>query len=383
MESRLAVRYQQIADPTVVKLLEITNQPGIISFAGGIPAPETFPTELVADATRGTPLNLQYSSTQGLLELRELVSSKLSREWEREGKTSDVLITSGSQQALDLIGRTFVDQDDTVLVEDPTYFVALYAFGAYGANYRRVDWRKPQSIQGAKLAYMVPNYQNPTGETLTQVQRQVIATMLGEAGTLLVEDDPYGELYFGRRPPRPIASIAPKQTIYVTSFSKIMAPAFRLGVVVAEATVIEKLARVKTGMDLCTSAMTQGIALRVLQDPRYTEHLIKLRQYYGRKARVMLMALKQYMPKGVAWTHPQGGMFVWVTLPACVDTAQLHERALGEKVAFVPGYIFRSSKEKSSSLRLSFATASGEEIERGIEILASLVKQTLRGGERK
>ncbi|EKD79999.1 MAG: hypothetical protein ACD_40C00220G0001 [uncultured bacterium] len=165
--------------------------------------------------------------------------------------------------------------------------------------------------------------------------------------------------------------------------SKVLGPAFRLGVVVAESELIEQMTRVKTGMDLCTSAMTQSIALRVLQDPRYSEHLVKLRQYYGRKARMMLMALKQYMPKGVAWTHPQGGMFVWVTLPPWVDTAQLYERALKEKVAFVPGYIFRPNRERSSSLRLSFATASVVEIERGVRILASLVKQTLRGGERK
>lgn len=205
--------------------------------------------------------------------------------------------------------------------------------------------------------------------------------MLASCETLLIEDDPYGELYFGRRPPRPIAVLAPKQTIYITSLSKIVGPALRLGIVVAEAELIEQLARVKTGMDLCTSAMTQGIAAEVLASPCFNDHLANTRRYYARQARLMQAVLKRYMPKYVSWTHPQGGMFVWLTLPMGMDTATLYEQAIAQDVAFVPGYIFRSNRGRSSSLRLSFSLSSREQLDQGIKILANLVRDSLKGGE--
>ena len=374
MTMHLANRYQQIADPTVMKLLELSNRPGIISFAGGTPAPETFPTKLLDEAAR-SPLPLQYSSAQGIASLREVLSDKFSHEWGRVVSPEHILITTGSQQALDLVGRTYLDNGDTVLCEDPTYFVALYAFSAYDPVYQIVDWRKPRSLKGAKLAYLVPTFGNPTGRTLTSIERQVVGELVSGGETILMEDDPYSQLYFGRKPPLPIAATHPHNVIYITTLSKIVGPALRMGVVIAEPEIISALTRVKSGMDLCTSALTQTLTERTITDPRFSSHLETIRKYYGRKARAMFGALKKYMPSGVVWVRPQGGMFVWVTLPSSVDSNQLYTKAIDAGIAFVPGYIFRPGRKRSSSLRLSFAMASVEEIDRGIKILAKLVRE--------
>lgn len=375
--TQLADRYQVIADPTVMKVLELSSRPGIISLAGGLPSSETFPIDLVADAER-TSHSLQYSSAQGSLSFRQVLAERFTADWGREVTQENILITSGSQQAIDLIGRTFLNSGDTVLTEDPTYFVAIYAFSAYAPKYKAVDWKKPKSLSGAKLAYVVPTFANPTGNTLTQIERQVIGEMFKQGETILIEDDPYSQLYFGRRPPRPITAAQTRNVVYITSLSKIVGPALRLGIVVAEESLIAALTRVKTGMDLCTSALTQSIAEQVLSDPRFDVHLERIRKYYGRKARIMLGALKKNMPARVTWSRPQGGMFVWVTLPEQIDTAELYEQALVANVAFVPGYIFRPAREQSSSLRLSFATASPEEINQGIKILAQLIGKEVR-----
>jgi 2-aminoadipate transaminase len=353
---KFAKRFKTIADPTVMELLKHTEKPEIISFAGGTPAPEALPIQLIKQAMAEVNPNLQYSPTQGLKSLRETLAKIYSV------KPENILITSGSQQALDLIARVFIDPGDKIYVTNPTYFVALYAFNSYGAKYT-------QNLKLAKMAYVIPNFANPSGETMTSSARQKLL----ESGKLVVEDDPYGQLYFDNKPPKSIYSLNSDNTIYVTSLSKIVGPALRIGVVVAKPEIIEKLTRAKTGMDLCTSGLTQQIANYVLNHQSYPKYLERARKYYAQKCQRMLEALKKYMPKNVSWTIPSGGMFIWVTLPKKIDTKILYQKAIKNGVAFVPGYIFHPKGGKSNSLRLSFSLPSIKQINQGVKKLAHLI----------
>lgn len=352
---KFAKRFSKIADPTVMDLLKHTEMPNTISFAGGTPAPEALPVKIIHEAMKTLDPNPQYSPTQGIRPLRETLAKML------KVTPENVLITSGSQQALDLIGRVFINQGDKIYVTDPTYFVALYAFNAYGPKY-------VSDLPAANIAYVIPNFANPTGETMNFFARQGLAN----SQKLIVEDDPYGQLYFENKPPQSIYSLNPNNTIYLTSLSKIVGPSLRIGVVVAKPEVIEALTRAKTGMDLCTSGLLQQIANFVLTHPDYSNYLTVARQYYAQKCQVMLEALKKYMPKGVSWTTPTGGMFIWVTLPKNIDTKILYHRALEQNIAFVPGYIFSPTQKKSSCLRLSYALPTIGQINMGIEQLAKL-----------
>jgi 2-aminoadipate transaminase len=353
---KFAKRFKAIADPMVMELLKHIEKPEIISFAGGTPAPEALPVQLIKQAMAKIDPNPQYSPTQGLKSLRETLAKIYLV------KSENILITSGSQQALDLIGRVFIDPGNKVYVTNPTYFVALYAFNAYTPKYIN-------SIQSAKLSYLVPNFANPTGETLDEKSRIEIL----KSAKLIVEDDPYGQLYFQSKPPRSIYSFAPDKTIYLTSLSKVVGPSLRLGITIAKPEIIVALTRAKTGMDLCTGALTQQIADYVLNHPSYPKFLESARQYYNTKCQTMIAALDKYMPKGVKWTRPMGGMFIWVTLPKNIDTKKLYFEALKHYLAFVPGYVFHIGNEKSSCLRLSYALPSNDQINRGIKTLANLL----------
>jgi 2-aminoadipate transaminase len=349
-------RFLKVANPTVMNLLKLTEKPDIISFSGGTPSPEALPLNILREALKTIDPNPQYSPTQGIKPLRETIAKMYNVTPE------NILITSGSQQALDLVGRTFVNPGDRMYVTDPTYFVALYAFNAYQPVYT-------SNIDESSIAYVIPNFANPSGETIDLISRKQFA----ESGKLIVEDDPYGQLYFSEKPPQSIYSLNPENTIYLTSLSKIVGPALRIGIVLANPEIIEALTRVKTGMDLCTSGMVQQIANYVLSHPDYPNYLDAARNYYKNKCHVMLDCLQKYMPKEVSWTTPSGGMFIWVTLPHHIDTSELYHKALEEKIAFVPGYIFRPSGQRSSCLRLSYALPTPEQINTGIEKLAKLI----------
>lgn len=350
-----ANRFEKIADPTVMNLLKLTETPGIISFAGGTPSPQALPLPLIKEAFKNIDPNPQYTPTQGIKPLLESVAQMLNV------NTENVLITSGSQQALDLIGRVFINSGDKVHVADPTYFVALYAFNAYNPIYT-------QNIYEAKLAYVIPNFANPTGNTMDLTTRKSLA----DSQKLIIEDDPYGQLFFKERPPQSIYSLNSANVIYLTSLSKIVSPALRIGIVVADADVIQMLTRAKTGMDLCTSGLSQQIANYVLTHNDYPNYLEGARKYYSQKCQVMLDALGKHMPKQITWTKPTGGMFIWVTYPENIDTHALYTKAIEKGIAFVPGYIFRPNEQKSSSLRLSYALPTDEQIEEGIKTLSSL-----------
>lgn len=367
---KLADRFESIADPTVLETLKLTARSGIISFAGGTPSPETFPIDLLKQVLRRVKINLQYSPAEGNQSLRETVAERYSRKWGVKVSPDQVLVSAGSQQALDLIARTFLNKGDGVFVENPTYFVALYAFNAYKPKYvSRWD--------SAKMAYLVSNFKNPSGESIDEIGRKEIARDIKNNNRILIEDDPYGELYFRQVPPKPIYCLAPKNTVYVTSLSKIVGPAMRMGIIIADKNIINKLARVKTGMDLCTSGWLQDIANYVLSAPEFDGHLEKTRRFYARKCRIMLDALGKYMPDEVSWTTPAGGMFIWLTLPKKVDTKKLNTKALARNVAFIPGYIFDPEKSVSNKLRLSYALPGKGDIDKGIKTLADVIQSEL------
>lgn len=372
-------RFASIADPTVSDLLKLTETPGIISFAGGTPSPQALPYGLIKEILPELDIDLQYTPTQGVKSLRETLAKIYTDKWSTKITPEQILITSGSQQALDLIAKVFLNEGDITFVEDPTYFVALYAFNAYGPQYETIQAEKitgNEKLSG-KLMYLVSNFQNPSGKTISENQRRKIASAVVANDLILIEDDPYGELFFTDCPPKPIALSAPKNTIYLTSVSKIMGPALRLGIVISTPEIIQGLTRAKTGMDLCTSGLLQQLAGKILADPKYQDHLIRMRKFYAGKCRNLLSELKNRMPEGVNWTKPMGGLFIWMELPDRIDTFVLYKQALAKGVAFVPGYIFSPSGRLKNCLRLSFASPSLEEIKSGITVLSNLIKSNL------
>ena len=368
--------------------LKATMRPGMISLAGGLPAPQSFPAEALRaafDAVLATePAQaLQYSTTEGHPPLREWIAAQESARGVPTA-AEQVLVVSGSQQALDLIGKAMVDEGQPLLVESPTYLGALQAFAPFGPALRQLPADEagllPQAIdgglaRGARLAYVMPSFQNPTGRTLGAERRSALAQAARRFDLWLVEDDPYGELWYREAPPASLRLHAPERTLRVGSFSKVLAPGLRLGYVVGPRAAIDLMARLKQATDLHTATLTQHVVARVLRDGLLDAQLPRVRRLYASRAAAMLAALRAHMPDGVRWTEPQGGMFVWLTVPAGVDTLRLLDRAIAAGVAFVPGAPFYADSPRRDTLRLSFVTVPDETIDRGVAILARLVNE--------
>ena len=383
-----ARRAANVQGSLIREILKATMRPGMISLAGGLPAPQSFPAEALRaafDAVLATePAQaLQYSTTEGHPPLREWIAAQESA---RGVPTApeQVLVVSGSQQALDLIGKAMVDEGQPLLVESPTYLGALQAFAPFGPALRQLPADEagllPQAIdgglaRGARLAYVMPSFQNPTGRTLGAERRSALAQAARRFDLWLVEDDPYGELWYREAPPASLRLHAPERTLRVGSFSKVLAPGLRLGYVVGPRAAIDLLARLKQATDLHTATLTQHVVARVLRDGLLDAQLPRVRRLYASRAAAMLAALRAHMPDGVRWTEPQGGMFVWLTVPAAVDTLRLLDRAIAAGVAFVPGAPFYADSPRRDTLRLSFVTVPDETIDRGVAILARLVNE--------
>ena len=368
------------------EILKATMRPGMISLAGGLPAPQSFPAEALRaafDAVLGADAGraLQYSTTEGHPPLRAWIAAQETA----RGVPTDpeqVLVVSGSQQALDLIGKAMVDDGAPLLVESPTYLGALQAFAPFGPAFRALpaddSSLQPLAIdadvaRGARLAYVMPNFQNPTGRTLDAARRAQLAEAARRFDLWLVEDDPYGELWYREAPPPGLRRFAPERTLRVGSFSKVLAPGLRLGYVVGPRGAVDLLARLKQATDLHTATLTQYAVVRVLEDGLLDAHLPRVRRLYSTQAAAMLAALRAHMPDGVRWTEPAGGMFVWLTLPARIDTLRLLDRAIEAGVAFVPGAPFYATDPRHHTLRLSFVTVPAATIDRGVAILAELI----------
>jgi 2-aminoadipate transaminase len=405
-KSRYAQRTKNLKSSAIRELLKITQKPEVISFAGGLPAPDVFPLDRFQEACRRVlELNghqaLQYSATEGYEPLREMIARHIAR-YGIKARSENVLITSGSQQALDLIGKLFINPGDRVLVEAPTYLGALQAFSVYGAEYisvesdddgLRTEFLEEPLRQGPKFMYVLPNFQNPGGTTLSEGRRHQLVLLADKYGIPIVEDDPYGQLrYEGEHLPplvvidrenlRRDAGYSIGNVIYLSTFSKTLAPGLRLGWIVAPPDVIAKLVQLKQGADLHTSTFTQVVAYEVAKDNFLDEHVKLIRKVYRERRDVMLDALKRYFPSEVTWTHPQGGLFLWTTLPEGMDCHKLFEIALKENVAFVPGDCFYAgngfSQEGTRHMRLNFSYGQPDQIREGIRRLSVAIKQQMR-----
>ncbi|HXZ32714.1 MAG TPA: PLP-dependent aminotransferase family protein [Terriglobales bacterium] len=399
------MRTKNIKSSAIRELLKITQKPEVISFAGGLPAPDVFPVSRFQEACRKVlEVNghqaLQYGASEGYEPLREMIARHITR-YGIEAKTENVLITSGSQQALDLIGKLLINPGDRILVEAPTYLGALQAFNVYGAEYvavesdddgLRTDLLELPLRTGPKFMYVLPNFQNPGGTTLSEGRRHQLVLLADKYGIPIIEDDPYGQLrYEGEHLP-PLVVLDRENlrrdddysignVIYLSTFSKTLAPGLRLGWIVAPSDVIAKLVQLKQGADLHTSTFGQMVAYEVARDNFLDEHVKLIRRVYRERRDVMLEALRKCFPPEVTWTHPHGGLFLWVTLPEGMDCNKLFEAALKENVAFVPGDCFYAgnfAKEGCRHFRLNFSYGQPEQIREGVRRLSVAIKQQMR-----
>ncbi|WP_103035921.1 aminotransferase-like domain-containing protein [Castellaniella caeni] len=383
-------RAQKLTSSAIREILKITERPEVISFAGGLPSPEGFPIPQLQAAfnqvlaTQGATA-LQYGRTEGYTPLREWVAHDLSR----EGMVIDpeeVLIVSGSQQALDMLGKLFIDPGARVLVEAPSYLGALQSFSLFEPQFQAVPTDAqglvPEALddditQGARFIYALPNFQNPTGLTLSLARRQALVRRCAQLGLPIIEDDPYGELrYAGASHPGllQLGRAVGATVIRLGTFSKVLAPGMRLGYVVAPRDIISKLVQIKQATDLHTATVTQMAVYETIRDGFLQQHLPKVRELYQRQCGYMLDALKQHFPADAHWTTPEGGMFIWVTLRQGIDTTQLLQQAIAHNVAFVPGAPFYAGvKAPTNTLRLSFVTVPEAKIREGVRILGELI----------
>lgn len=378
-------RAQQLQSSFIREILKITQRPEIISFAGGLPSPATFPVERMKAAyekvlSDSGKVALQYGPTDGYAPLREWIAGSLST----QGSTilpEQILMTSGSQQALDLLGKVLIDEGSRVLVETPSYLGALQAFSVYRPEFKSVETDEhglvPSSLegiaQGARLLYSLPNFQNPTGRTLSLERRQELVETCARMKVPLIEDDPYGALSYRGEPMPKMVAMNPDGVIYMGSFSKVLTPGIRLGYVCAPLPLVRRLELAKQAADLHTAQLTQMVVHEVVKDGFLDQHIPTIRQLYGDQCQVMLDAMAEHFPAGVTWTRPEGGMFIWVTLPQQVDAMKLLEQSLAARVAFVPGAPFYANDPATNTLRLSFVTVPPERIREGIAVLGKLI----------
>ncbi len=390
---RLAERAAAMNPSAIREILKITERPGILNFAGGLPSPETFPVAAMREAcatvlAEGSPVakpSLQYASSEGLPELRQWVATELGKQGARVSP-DQVLITTGSQQGLDLVAKVLIDEGSRVLVETPTYLGALQAFTPMQPRFASVPSDAGGvSVQGLREAlqkgelprfiYLLPNFQNPTGRTQDEARREQVLAVCREHALPIVEDNPYGELWFDAPPPAPLLARWPEGVIYLGSFSKILAPGLCLGYVIAPPQLYPKLLQAKQAADLHTPGFNQRVVAEVIQDGFLDRHVPTIRARYHAQRDAMLAALAQHMAGlDVQWTRPVGGMFVWVTLPAGLNAQALLPAAVEAGMAFVPGAPFYADHADPRTLRLSFVTATPEQIERGMAALAQVVR---------
>ncbi|MEB0137224.1 PLP-dependent aminotransferase family protein [Actimicrobium sp. CCC2.4] len=385
LQWHFAERALRLQGSVIREILKIAQRPEVISFAGGLPSPDTFPIAHMQAAfdkvlSANGRIALQYGPTDGYLPLREWIANSLSIPGVAIAP-EQVLMTSGSQQALDLIGKVLIDEGSKVLVETPSYLGALQAFSVYGPEFVSLPGDEagllPEAVAsvgaGARLLYALPNFQNPTGRTLSLERRRALVETCARLGLPLIEDDPYGALSYRAAPLPKMLTMHPDGVVYMGSFSKTLTPGIRLGYVVAPLPLVRKLELAKQAADLHTATLTQMVVHEVVKDGFLDTHIPTIRALYAERCATMLAALSAFFPAGVTWTQPEGGMFIWVTLPAHIDSTQLLDKAIAQNVAFVPGAPFYATNPVRNTLRLSFVTVTPERIREGIEKLGKLI----------
>jgi 2-aminoadipate transaminase len=392
-EKRLAERAARMKSSVIRELLKYSTQPDIISFAGGMPAPELFPVREFEEASRHIlthegQIALQYGPTEGYLPLKEWLAETMSKYgiWV---EVENILLTNGSQQGLDLLGKLFVDPGTCIITSAPTYLGALQAWNAYEASYCTV----PLDDQGMRVeeleevlsyskrpcfVYVLPNFHNPAGTTLSLDRRERLAALAREHDLVIIEDDPYGELRYDGVDLTPIFRLAPERTIYLSTFSKTLAPGIRLAWMVAPKPIIARLVQAKQGADLHTGTFVQMIVNDICQRGILRQHVKRLRTAYRRRRDTMLEALEEHWPQGTTWTAPEGGLFLWARVPERINTAEFLQKALGAKVAYVPGFAFYPDERGGeNAMRLNFSNATEEMINEGIYRLGLALKEEL------
>ena len=403
-EYRYAHRSQKSGSSVIRELLKLTEQPDIISFAGGLPAPEVFPVDEFREACNFVldhygPQALQYSTSEGHVPLREMIAERTAR-YSVQVSTDNILITSGSQQALDFIGRLFINRGDYIVVESPTYLGAMQAWNTYGAQYIPVrtdeDGMIIEELEealriGPKFIYILPNFQNPSGATLSLERRKKLIDLADRYGVPIIEDDPYGQLrYEGDHIPSVMALDSEYRgcngngrhytgnVIYLSTFSKLLAPGLRLAWVIAPPQVIRKLVMIKQAADLHSSSFNQYVAYEVAKDGFIDEHVKVIRNVYKERRDVMLEMMDEMFPPEVTWTQPKGGMFLWGILPEGMDAAEILNHAIERKVAFVPGGAFHPHGGHDNTMRINFSYSAPEIIRAGITRLGLTLKESIK-----
>lgn len=364
----------------------------MISFAGGLPAPELFPIEALKKVINEVfdesgREALQYSSAIGYPALREQIAQRMNRQGIKT-TVDNIMITTGSQQSIDITAKMFVNPGDTVIVEKPTYLGALDVFRSYGAHIVGVemdeDGMRMDQLEKAvaanpntKFIYTIPNFQNPTGRTMSAERREQMIEIANKYDIMIMEDDPYGAIRFA-------GDIEPvkfydneERVIYLSTFSKILAPALRLGWIVMNKDLIPKYSVMKQSADVHSDNLTQHIVAKFMAEYNIDEHVNKIRKVYRKRENVMMAAIEKYFPAGVNYSHPQGGLFIWVEVPGDVDTIQLFNTCIKHNVAFVPGEPFYPDKVTPGTFRLNYSNMSEEQIQTGIERLGSAIKETI------
>ncbi len=368
-------------------IFKVVDLNSIYSFAGGYPDAQTFPLDKMKELTTTVVEKygakaLQYGPTQGIKELREALAKRY------DVPCDNILISTSSQQGIDICARVLLDPDDIVLTANPTYLGALQSFKSYRAQVvgmdlsptlqaakKREEQIKDILSKGKKIKYFytIPDFQNPSGETLSLAQRSELVALARKYNFLIVEDSPYRELRYEGKPVATIYSLAPERTIHLCSFSKIFAPGLRLGWIVANETILNKLYECKQSLDLCAPIFDQYLMVEFINSGMLERNLPKSIALYKRKRDMMISLLEKYMPEGVTWTHPEGGLFLFLTLPEKIDTIELYDKALKAGVAYVAGSFFYVDGSHKNTMRLNFSFIDSARMEDGIKILASLI----------
>jgi 2-aminoadipate transaminase len=382
-------------NPSVIReILKVTEKPGIISFAGGLPSPQTFPIDAMREASERVlkedgKAALQYAASEGYAPLREWVAQDLLKQG-MNISPDQVLITTGSQQGLDLVAKILIDAGSRILVETPTYLGALQAFAPmepvavgvdsddHGVDAADLRAKVGSGADKARFVYLLPNFQNPTGRTMTEARRAAVAQVAIETGLPIIEDNPYGDLWFDAPPAPSLSSRHPEGSVYLGSFSKILAPGLRLGYLVAPPGLYPKLLQAKQAADLHTPSFNQRVVAEVLKDGFIERHVPTIRALYKQQCEAMLAALdREMVGLGLTWNRPVGGMFLWVQLPPGLKAIALLDKAVEKGVAFVPGSAFYAGAANESTLRLSFVTATVDQINTGMAALAAAIRESL------
>jgi 2-aminoadipate transaminase len=382
-------RMQNMPESFIREILKVSSKPEVISFAGGLPNPKFFPVDRIAAAAEkvfskeGTSA-LQYWVTEGYLPLRDYIAQWQSAKAGRKLTAEEILMLSGSQQGLDLVGKLFLNPGSNALLEGPSYLGAIQAMSAYQPEFHHIkiyeggpdvnEFSQAMKTLKPPLFYCIPNFQNPTGNTYDLSHRQAMAATEYNNDTVWLEDNPYGEIYFEKNYLPDFFNLLPERTISLGSFSKIISPGMRMGWAAGPRDIIKKMSIAKQASDLHSNNLTQRIIYQFLIDNALEDHLNAIRTFYKEQADFMIAEMTQYFPTQVTWIKPKGGMFIWVTLPDHMQANALLKMAIEQNVIFVPGqHFFIDPKQGTNSLRMNFSNPSKDEITKGIKVLGSLI----------